>query len=1221
MATTTPSTNLQTGGSSWEPTKKQVEMSTARNPLNFNQQNNMRVPGEKQSFQMSPDQQQQALKNEADKARRQSTPGAPVPGAAPSNVEQMAQQVGQNLGSLGYRLQAKVKQFLSGGPKMFGLQTTGSAEPVYNSATGQWETNGEVTTSLDPTVRQKMAEKQAIAQAAQPYLTDAGTGQQRAKTFSEFMVDQNGQNQSTDYMLGLLDQLHEYEDMGASDSAEARGIWDTLKSLDKDGMVTSLYQAERDYNRYFGIANDPGTEKYSGTDPNEAKSLIDMVNLSESDIRKEVENSVLAASGLFSGDFESNIKDLMDKSAKRVQESRGLSTRARNDFGLALKKYLQSDTEGAGAISKEREEYKEAYSKVSQGIIDELAKTDGGLARAWFEAVGDGDMRETLFAALNDPENGMSTAQRDQIQQLIGDLDQTAGGAKGKLNIWLDDLSTKGYFLTDKGEKVKPTNDQMMKITEVLRDQNLTPEDREVKMKEIVGGIMLDDKTSVSKYLTDAITAVSMGANTEQALAAMQEGMVKSLKDFFKSRTFDLTRKAMMERKATNITDATNALATEHQAYLTNDGIIDEKEWDSLSDAEKMKVTKELLEDNPALYKEAVNDLRIKAQTENTALEGAKAELVTNAAKKLESIKSVIDVDDKGNPTGTGKIYNTLNTLKQKIPAISGTLWNDFITKLKAVPTNKVSQYKNTLAASPYIKEQLAKATSPEQQAQMLNDLAMANAYQDFFRQSGLGAGGSFLVVGSGGTIWDAGTAQSYLKTIIDSLPSIFKPIDITKGIEQGDPTLNDIYNRIAVSMSGQSNETKKAVELYKTNVLNAIKEIEGDPNATEESGKREGILAKALKDLKAYQTANAAIQSIGTVNTSAMFSPDQLFNNVIMPAAKLIESGGYTQVPLDKLDPRLKPFLSHTEGGMAYLDFGDFTGSPEIENLLALTEQAAPKNYVAPVDVEGMDLASAWNDKTFAPSGEPAVPAPILPPVPVPGAPAPAATPTAPAPVGPDKESRDPTPQKGTYQHIELPQEDSEVQARIDAYGQEKFNEAYNNRYSKAYEGAYTDAINEGLPSYLADRKAKEYANGVASEEGSAAANEAVKGVLPFYKAQVDEERRAAAQRAQVAAANAARSAAVEAERVRGEQAMAAAESEKQRAAQARIAEQQKRIAAQQAADAAAAAEKKKQAEIAKLIKLNSGSGDGSSSSDRSSGGGVQQAAPKKKGGIRQEA
>jgi hypothetical protein len=380
------------------------------------------------------------------------------------------------------------------------------------------------------------------------------------------------------------------------------------------------------------------------------------------------------------------------------------------------------------------------------------------------------------------------------------------------------------------------------------------------------------------------------------------------------------------------------------------DSKVSAEEWDSMNDSQRMEIAKEVIKHNPEIVKNSAKELMAKAETEASSFDGIKTGITAELEKKAERISEYVDVtkDANGNLVlgNTGKLYNVDAELNKKMQEIPATLWRQFTANLRHVP-NLVDDMKSKLRASPYIQSRINAGEDRNNVEEYLDVVAKANMYNNFFRQNASGQTNYLIIDKKGDTVWDYTKAKRYLDRLDEELPAIFSinpyeppapgkfPSDLAGGFWYG---IAGGHNLIL-----QSDALRKAVDMFKVNVSKSKEQIRT-------------ALTNINKEVEDYNRTKAAIGAVGTLD-KRVFSPDNIFKEVLMPITKQIENGGLTAVDVSKLPPGFAPFIKKTEGNIAYLDMGEFSGIP---SLTELAEGAKFTEQALPVTNE-MGLAQGW--------------------------------------------------------------------------------------------------------------------------------------------------------------------------------------------------------------------------------------------------------------------
>lgn len=624
-ATTVDSTGL---------TAKQQDMSTARNPMNFNQQNVVTPTGEK----APPLPQQQDIQKQQ---------------AAQANVQEMQKK----LGNATYSVQGLVNKFLTQGTEQVKLA---GATPQYkfNQATGQNEVSNITPSEADVSsvVAEKMGQIEEIKQAAAPYYSkDTKTGKWEKKSLPTTLrelnhydsLDSTGKAQ-VDQLIGLASMINEYESRGQGGSAEAVALQQQLQQLDKNGIVSGMYKAIDDYNKFAGKApSDKGMTWYGDTG-SEGLSLQDILNMDQTKVESEIKNAIASSQGIFGGDYELGLKRQLDTESAEAKAGQQQELEYRNQLNSAAKTYfgdIQAEiTKNATAI---QDAFKQAAPTIISGLKADTSSS-GRAALEFFTQLSDADPTEfsdLINSLLYDPSSGLQRSQRAAIEEYIGSIVPGVTSKGGKIGSWLNELSTQGYVDVD-GTKVELNAEEKYNVLNMLKNNNT----------EGIKNIFENAFMRANISFDDALKKMSDTKNAPAAIAGFADSMVKSLSTFALSKTADAVRKSL------NISDL---------------------DWNNISQEERNTVIADRLKQNPKLLMESVQATATQQLTNFKTQTAALKENLNNYVANIDKKKELI----------TGAINNAMAQKNQVTQTLQGYLTDIFSRGYSSDNVKKYNDY------------------------------------------------------------------------------------------------------------------------------------------------------------------------------------------------------------------------------------------------------------------------------------------------------------------------------------------------------------------------------------------------------------------------------------------------------------------------------------------------------------------------------------------------
>ncbi len=551
-------------------TPKQQDMSNARNPMNNNNQNEV-------SAQAASDQTQ--------------------PQQRPVEKQQIATdplsvRIQQSLGTYALQVQAQVNKYLKGNTNT-SLGQTGQYGTTFSN--GTFQTTGSFDTDSSGFADAKIAQRNEMANefGDKFFEKNPTTGEYTARDFRDIVKEDTGigADPRVDGLLNIVEKINNLEAMGNGQSAEAQALRQQLKRDDVGGIVTGLYQAKQDYERMLGVADDDKYNQSWSGESGEAFTLQDFLNMSDSDIKDQVEKAK-SSQGIFSDTYSSSVKKQADEESKVAMEAAARNKKLNEDLFNSGKEYFtktQKDFKG------EWDKLNGALKEVSSSIFDDLKKDPNNKAAVqWFSNQFGGDPVKGLMNAIYDEKSGMSVEQRKTLKGYIGDM---MGGSSGKIVGWLTSLQNTGKLTFDdvNGNEVtfEPTAEEKLSIIQAP--------DKGVAFQTIIN----------SRHFGDGIN---------NALANIRSGDL--------TKGIDVLKESFKTSMATFINSSTE---TAVRKYI---GIPDDK-WNSLGKEQQQQLLTDTLTKNPKIGEKAVNSA---AEAQKKIVDGQVAAQKARVAEQVNRV-------------------------------------------------------------------------------------------------------------------------------------------------------------------------------------------------------------------------------------------------------------------------------------------------------------------------------------------------------------------------------------------------------------------------------------------------------------------------------------------------------------------------------------------------------------------------------------------------------
>jgi hypothetical protein len=513
-------------------TDKQRDMSTARNPMNSNQMNTV---------------EDKNLPKQAEK---------PLPQQAnPQAAEQTqaeVQKMRSTMGGAAYKVQGLVNKFLQEGTEQAKVKS--GMKTVFDPVSGKYvvENANPEDYDVSAAVQEKMGQINAIREASQPLFEQDVTGQWRAKSMPNAMKGAvnysnlpSEQQRQVDELIGIAGMINEYEKQGQGNSAQSLALREQLKTLDKTGVVSGMYKAIDEYQKFAGtgVAGDDSGMKWYGDKADTGLDINDILSMDTTKLESELRNSIVTGSGIFGGDYESGLRRQIDLESAEAKAAAEEETGYRNKLLEASQSYFKGNRE---TLQQSAADIQNAFKKALPDIMAQLGDTPSGqAARDFFTELSTTDSKsfgQLVDTLLNDPNSGLATEQRKALRGMLGDL---AGGGsdQGQIQNWIDDLATQGYVTVAdaNGDEQKVDFDAEQKFA-ILQALQTNDESTPDKIKQIFDAAM--HSTQIGTSLEAAIEQARVG-NTQEAVAGFAKSLAGSLATFATSKTEDAVRQSL----------------------------------------------------------------------------------------------------------------------------------------------------------------------------------------------------------------------------------------------------------------------------------------------------------------------------------------------------------------------------------------------------------------------------------------------------------------------------------------------------------------------------------------------------------------------------------------------------------------------------------------------------------------------------------------------------
>ena len=647
-----------TDESGWNPTKsaygtpvggltdKQKDMSTARNPMNNNAQNTA-LPQQEAKEDWKPTKPK--LPQQADTARNE-------------QVQADVKQLQSKIGSSAYQVQGLVNKFLKEGQATAQVKT--SMEQVFDPVTKKYLIKNAKPEDYDVTgaVQEKMGQLGAIKQAAAPfYSIDPATGKYKVKTLEESIKGMENytaldpqRKGRVDELIGVAGLINEYENRGQGGSAEAAALRQQLQQMDKTGVVSGMYKAVQDYQKFAGtgVEGSEGMQWY-GDAGDEGLGLSRIMEMTNKDLEAELRKALTTGSGVFGGEYELGLKRGIDTESAEAQQAAEQETEYRNQLMEASQGFF---ADKKSTLMQRSGDIQKAFAAAAPAIIAEMGDDPAGIAaRDFFTKLSTTDadsFGQLISDLLYNPNSGLGTAQRKALRDMLGDLTE-GGTGDGQIEDWINQLSTQGYVEDESGKKIDISAEDKYALLTELQSNDPDKNAKNERMKAIVDRVM--HTNNIGNQLDGAMKVAMTEGNLAKAIAGFGSAIAQSLKTFATSKTEDAVRTSL------GISDA---------------------DWAGMDATKKAQAISDALAGNPDLTMKSVRDA---AQVQQEAFHVAAEQMREKIAGADASLKTKIDAITKARD-------NIVNSGGNIIQAVRGFL-SDGLVRTSQEATKKYQDY------------------------------------------------------------------------------------------------------------------------------------------------------------------------------------------------------------------------------------------------------------------------------------------------------------------------------------------------------------------------------------------------------------------------------------------------------------------------------------------------------------------------------------------------
>lgn len=458
-------------------------------------------------------------------------------------------QLSKKIGNFAYEVEAEVNKFLNEGTANLGA--VGSSEPVFKD--GVWTAGTAMGADYSDMAKQKVAELEGIKRVAQTFYEQTETGEWIPKQFDKVVseyydglddVARTAVDKKANNLVNLAKQINALESQGMGNGAQAQALRKQLQEQDEGGMVSGLYTAMEKFKKFVGgEADEDDGVKWYGDDGSTAWDINDILTLDEQKITEELKKAVTSSSGLFGGDFASNIAKTMDYESEEYAKAMEGDVEYKNQLLRASKEYfVDKQMKLLDVADALMTSFDEIAPAIKNAVGDDVAEE-------WFVKLQKGDPKDFALAVGNliyDNTNGLGIETRKALGSLIGDVMKRKGvdlnvGEGDKISQYIDQIATRGYVINDAGEKIQPSAIQKLEILQAFDSGDY---DRvETVMNELITGGGIDLVKQVEKLTSAATTS-----DVVRGLNEFKNSLTASLQSFKGSETERMLAEVLTEK-------------------------------------------------------------------------------------------------------------------------------------------------------------------------------------------------------------------------------------------------------------------------------------------------------------------------------------------------------------------------------------------------------------------------------------------------------------------------------------------------------------------------------------------------------------------------------------------------------------------------------------------------------------------------------------------------
>jgi hypothetical protein len=626
-------------------TKKQVDMSFARSPLNNQELNLSSMERKKKPTGVLTDSEAAKAEKQTGKGTSQGVTGQVAAGATPM------QGMAGNLGSFSTGIAAAVNEFLAGGGATdISAQMVGGFAPVFRD--GKWVAGtGDQTMEVGAgqLAGIKSEELGGLREQLSPYMVDG-----RFKKFEDVVEKFGDTNQDgvispeeqaeINRAFNIINQIRRLNTLRAGPEREA--LMMQLQSQDRDGLVSGIMEAMDTYDE---MAGDGKGFNISGSGAKEFQ-VGDLLTMGTEDLAKEIEAAAFGRDSLFSGQMASEVRRKVDKSQEAYRLAGKEQEKVQNEIKRVADEWISGYQD---RLTENRAKINETFLGAVQDIVadlDKVAAAEGNpawvqRAKQWFIDTSKGNEEEgtdfaSVMMAMVSGEFGLQPEVRAMFEKY---LDQTLGGGEGQAALArsLNSLATKGYLETmnESGEMVRVplTMNDKLYVSSIMADPNIVSMEKQAKIQALIdartGSFGADLQTN-SKLIGDLISSGELATATQ----TFRESLVTSLTTYKDSFTDMLYEKATSEGAADgNIAESMDQSAREYLDTLNRQAETARKELDKKA-ADVERDTQEISELIKAVGGQVAKGAEIIKGNYTKAIQGSIPQYTEAVSKYLAAI-------------------------------------------------------------------------------------------------------------------------------------------------------------------------------------------------------------------------------------------------------------------------------------------------------------------------------------------------------------------------------------------------------------------------------------------------------------------------------------------------------------------------------------------------------------------------------------------------------